>query len=250
MSKKIKTIVILALVLISITCLIGSCKEVERIPMYAPDDRVIYILENQVEEYEAEGWYIEPVVLMYASDGRTQYTLESEVELYKTLNWYIEPVTLMYASDGRTMYCLNSEVELYRTLNWFLSEREAKESVLNQNDVILLAKTIHAEANDSNYTDRCYVGAVVMNRLDSGKWGNSIYSVITARGQYACYGNSKFNKYPPEECIKIAKDLLLGERFGVPKNVIFQAAFRQGTGIWKIVYNTNGYNHYYCFGNV
>ena len=221
MCKKTKTIVILVIILISMSmiCLMGSCEEPERIPMYAPDDRVIYILESQVEKYEAEGWYTEPVILMYASDGRTQYTLKSEVELYKTLNW-------------------------------FLSEKEAKESILNQNDVILLAKTIHAEANDSNYTDRCYVGAVIMNRLESGKWGKSIYSVITAKGQYACYGNSKFNQYPPEECIQIAKDLLLGERFGVPKNVIFQAAFRQGTGVWKIVYNTNGYNHYYCFGNV
>ena len=197
----------------------GSCKELEKVPMYAPDDRVIYILENQVKEYEAVGWYV-------------------------------EPVTLMYASDGRTMYCVKSEVELYKTLNWFLSEKEAKESVLNQDDVLLLAKTIHAEANDNNYTDRCYVGAVVMNRLDSGKWGNSIYSVITAKGQYACYGNSKFNRYPPEECIQIAKDLLLGERFGVPKNVIFQAAFRQGTGVWKVVCNSKGNNHYYCYGNI
>lgn len=223
MSKKIKTIVILIVILIvtltSITCLTGGCEEQKKIPMYAPDDKIIYISENQIDEYKKMGWYTESLVLMYAS-------------------------------DGRTMYCVKSEVELYKDLNWFLTEREAKESVLNQNDVILLAKTIHAEANDSNYTDRCYVGAVVMNRLDSGKWGNSIYSVITAQGQYACYGNSKFNKYPPEECIKIATDLLLGERFGVPKNVIFQAGFRQGTGVWKIVYNTNGYNHYYCFGNV
>lgn len=219
MSKKIKTIVILVVILINITCLTGGCKKPKEIPMYAFDDRIVYIPENQKLEYEKMGWCTEPVVLMYAS-------------------------------DGRTMYCIKSEIELYKGLNWFLTEREAKESVLNQNDVILLARTIHAEANDNNYTDRCYVGAVVMNRLDSGKWGNSIYSVITARGQYACYGNSKFNRYPPEECIQIAKELLLGERFGVPKNVIFQAGFKQGAGVWKVIYNTNGYNHYYCFGNI
>ena len=184
-------------------------------------------------------------VQMYSADNRTIEIKTTEIEAYQNVGWYTEPVVQMYAIDGRTRYTLKSEVEAHQNVGWFLSEREAKESVIDQQELLLLAKTIHAEAADNNYTDRCYVGAVVMNRVDSGIWGNSVRSVVTARGQYACYGNKKLNRYPPEECIQIAKELMLGERYGMPPNVIFQAQFRQGKGVVATV----GV-HYYCYGNI
>lgn len=193
---------------------------------------------------------IQEVVQMYSADNRTIIVEKTQQEAYKKVGWYIEPVVQMYAADGRTRYTLQSEVEAYKKVGWFLSEREAKESVINKQELILLAKLIHAEAAPNNYTDKCYVGAVVMNRVESGIWGNSVYSVITAKGQYSSYGNKKFNQYPPEDCLQIAKELLLGERYGMPKNVIFQSGTPQGTGVWKKVQNTIGNSHYYCYGNI
>lgn len=191
------------------------------------------------------------IITVYSVDNRTLEIKESELLAYEKVGWYKEPVTPMYASDGRVEYMLNSEVELYKTLGWFLTAEEARESILRQEEVILLAKLIHAEAAADNYTDKCYVGAVVMNRLACGKWGNTLKSVISARGQYSSYLNKKFNQYPPEDCIAIAKQLLLGERFGMPANVIFQSGGPQGKGIWKKVYNSAGNsNHYYCYGNI
>ena len=191
------------------------------------------------------------IITVYSNDNRTLEIKESELEAYEKVGWYKEPVTIMYAADGRTEYMLNSEIELYQTLGWYLTEKEAKESLIKQEDVILLAKIIHAEAAADNYTDKCYVGAVVMNRLDCGKWGNTIKSVISARGQYSSYLNKKFNQNPPTDCIEIAKQLLLGERFGMPKNVIFQSGGPQGKGVWKKVINSAGNsNHYYCYGNI
>lgn len=245
MGLKIKIgIMLLAITFVSM-CFVVKAITVETITMYSADNRTIEIKVTEIEEYQNVGWYTEPVVQMYAADGRTRYTLTSEIEDYQNVGWYLEPVILMYAADGRTLYVEQSEVETHQKVGWFLSEREAKESVINQQELLLLAKTIHAEAADNNYTDRCYVGAVIMNRVDSGIWGNTVRSVITAKGQYACYGNRKFNQYPPEECIKIAKELMLGERYGMPPNVIFQAQFRQGKGVFAKV----GV-HYYCYGNI
>ena len=37
----------------------------------------------------------------------------------------------------------------------------------------------------------------------------------------------------------------------MPSNVIFQANFTQGTGIWKAIYYNSGYfssTSYYCYG--
>lgn len=252
MKKKNKILIMLLCVcFISLNMITGSGEYMHTVTMYSVDNDTITVRMSEIEAYENEGWFIEPVIIMYAPDGRTQYTLLSEVELYKTLGWYTEPVVLMFAADGRTMYVIESEVALYLNLNWFLSEKEARMSVINQNDLLLLARIINAEAAPHNYIDKCYVGAVVMNRLDSGLWGNSILSVISARGQYSSYKNSKFNTYPPQDCIDIALELLLGERYGMPKNVIFQSGGPQGTGIWQKVINGSGYyNHYYCYGNV
>ena len=190
------------------------------------------------------------IIQMYSADNRTITVNKTEQEAYENVGWYIEPVTPMYAADGRVRYTLQSEVEAYKNVGWFLSEREAKESIINEQELLLLAKIIHAEAAPNNYMDKCYVGAVVMNRVESGIWGNSVYSVITAKRQYSSYGNKKFNQYPPEDCLQIAKELLLGERYEMPNNVIFQSGEPQGIGIWKKVSNTIGNSHYYCYGNI
>lgn len=218
--------------------------------MYSVDGRELMVNKNEVEMYENVGWYKKPVVIMYALDGRTRATLKSEVEAYKNVGWYEEPVIIMYASDGRTRVTLKSEVDAYLKVNWFLSKEDAKLSIINKKELELLARIIHAEAADNNYTDRCYVGMVVMNRKNSGIWGNSIQSVISAPGQYSYYRNYKFNSSIPTECYEIAKQIMLGETYGVPYNVIFQSGAPQGKGIWKIVYNTVGSNHYYCYGNI
>lgn len=216
MGLKIKLLVMLLIMNIASLCF---AMENQTITMYSADNRVIIVEKSEQQAYENVGWFIEPVIPMYAPDGRVRYTLESEIEAYKNVGW-------------------------------FLSEREAKESVINKQELMLLAKVIHAEASPNNYTDKCYVGAVVMNRVESGIWGNNVYSVITAKGQYSSYGNKKFNQYPPEDCLLIAKELLLGERYGMPKNVIFQSGLPQGFGIWKKVNNTVGNSHYYCYGNI
>lgn len=51
-------------------------------------------------------------------------------------------------------------------------------------DVTLLAALIQCEAGNEPYEGQLAVGAVVMNRLKSGRWGGSVYDVIYAAGQF------------------------------------------------------------------
>ena len=241
--------------IVCLICLIFTsfviAKNQTEITMYSVDGRELIVNIDEVEMYKNVGWYEEPVTIMYAPDSRTLIVKKLEVEAYKNVGWYEEPVITMYASDGRTLVVKQTEIEVYQKVNWFLTEEEAKLSAINKNELELLARIIHAEAADNNYTDRCYVGMVVMNRKNSGIWGNSIQSVISAPGQYSAYKNYKFNSSIPTECYEIAKQIMLGETFGVPYNVIYQSGGAQGKGVWKIVYNTAGYyNHYYCYGNI
>jgi spore germination cell wall hydrolase CwlJ-like protein len=51
-------------------------------------------------------------------------------------------------------------------------------------EVRLLAALIQCEAGNQPYEGRLAVGAVVMNRVKSGAYPNSIYGVIYASGQF------------------------------------------------------------------
>ena len=109
------------------------------------------------------------------------------------------------------------------------------------NDEELLARIIFAEAGGSTEEDMLLVGNVVLNRVASNRFPNTIKEVIYAPGQYAPTWNGAIHKTPSQEAGDCAEKLLNGERF-CPENVVFQAQFKQGSGVWKQVNS-----HYYCY---
>lgn len=124
-----------------------------------------------------------------------------------------------------------------------------------QRDVDIVAVTIHWEAGHGTTTEhkeRC--GAVIVNRLHSDKFPNTIEEVITQPNQYlAAYAdpNSYYSKTAKEcesweECREIAAKALRGE-IECPENVLYQAEFVQGTGIYEI-YKTSYSTTYFCYG--
>lgn len=111
-------------------------------------------------------------------------------------------------------------------------------------DDILLARLIYAEASSTSEDDMYAVGTVVMNRVADKRFPNTLEGVIYQKGQYSCTfneGNKKFNSEPPERLKEIAREILDGKRT-LPENVIFQAQFKQGKGVYKKI----GV-HYYCY---
>lgn len=109
------------------------------------------------------------------------------------------------------------------------------------NDEELLARIIFAEAGGSTEEDMLLVGNVVLNRVASNRFPNTIREVIFAPGQYAPTWDGAIHKTPSQKAWDCAEKLLNGERF-CPENVVFQAQFKQGSGVWKKVNN-----HYYCY---
>lgn len=55
---------------------------------------------------------------------------------------------------------------------------------LSDEDVYLLAGVVHMEAGNQSYEGKLAVANVVLNRLKSGKWGNTMKSVVYAKGQF------------------------------------------------------------------
>ena len=211
--------------------------------LYSMDGRTMLLSSEAERDAQLTvGWSSAPPITVYNIHNESEKVFIEDLENWLSVGWYLEPVTKLYAADGREEYFLNSMVEAQLSVGWFRTYDEAHP--VNYDDVYLLARLINGEAARNSTLDKQYVGAVVMNRLRMGLWGNTLRSVIYAKGQYACTWNGSrgFNSTPPQDCIDIAKALLRGETYGVPANVIYQAQFKQGSGLWKKV----GV-HYYCY---
>ncbi len=75
------------------------------------------------------------------------------------------------------------------------------------------------------------VGSVVLNRVNHQSYPNDIRSVVFQRGQYACTWDGNYYRTPTERNWEVA-DWLLRNGSTLPPNVIFQAQFRQGHGVY------------------
>lgn len=105
-------------------------------------------------------------------------------------------------------------------------------------DLDLLSRVIQAEAGGEEYNGKLAVGTVVMNRLESERWGNSIREVLKAKNQFA-----KPKRYASEDSQKAAQVVLDGERT-LPSFVLFfqQAKVKRFYGDW---YCTIGCHNFY-----
>lgn len=87
----------------------------------------------------------------------------------------------------------------------------------NCSDQVLLAALIQAEAGSQPYEGQVAVGNVVVNRLVSGRYGNSLYSVIYAKGQFGPAGSGKVAQNiangPKASCMQAAADALAGVNY-------------------------------------
>lgn len=120
-----------------------------------------------------------------------------------------------------------------------------------EEELYLLAKIIYAEAGSSWLSDeqQLLVGNVVLNRVASPEFPNTIKEVIYQKGQYYGVNSNRFKKMVPgERELAHAKRLLDGERF-CPTSVVFQANFKQGSGVWKAIPDKILKTTYFCYSS-
>ena len=74
----------------------------------------------------------------------------------------------------------------------------------------LLSKLVHAEARGETYKGQVAVAAVVLNRVASSSFPNTISGVIYQSGAFSCVDNGSINNTPDSSCIRAALDALNG----------------------------------------
>ncbi len=79
--------------------------------------------------------------------------------------------------------------------------------IVSEQDALYIAQTLYGEAS-SDYipkAEKAMVAWCILNRLDSGRYGSSVYAVVSAPGQF--YG-FRAGSNPPESLMEIARDVL------------------------------------------
>ena len=77
-------------------------------------------------------------------------------------------------------------------------------------DLYLLAKCVHAEARGEPYVGQVAVAAVVLNRVDSPEFPNTISGVIYQPWAFTAVHDGQINLEPNESAYSAAKDALNG----------------------------------------
>jgi len=90
-----------------------------------------------------------------------------------------------------------------RALGIYMTEQES-------NDLYLLAKCIHAEARGEPYVGKVAVGAVILNRVASPDFPDSIYGVIYQPWAFTAVHDGQINLEPEAASYQAATDALNG----------------------------------------
>ena len=80
----------------------------------------------------------------------------------------------------------------------------------NSSNVNLLARAIYGEARGESYTGQVAVGAVIMNRVRSSKFPNTIAGVIYQSGAFDAVSDGQINLEPDATAKKAAQDAING----------------------------------------
>lgn len=91
-----------------------------------------------------------------------------------------------------------------------MSSSSSSSSSNNSSNVNLLAKVIYGEARGESYTGQVAVGAVVMNRVKSSQFPNTISGVVYQSGAFDAVSDGQINLTPDETAKKAAQDALNG----------------------------------------
>lgn len=140
------------------------------------------------------------------------------------------------------------EIKVSNTTPTTTGNTQLSNTSYTEDDLFYLASAVCREAGGSSEEIQLLVANVIINRVNSSRYPDTIYGVLTQRMQYGTmwkYGIS-FPKWAnqaiKDQCYSVARRILEGERV-CPENVLYQAEFKQGSGVYK---QFDGFYFCYC----
>ena len=185
--KIIGFIVIMLLVILFITILAVKNNEVLALSKYGSRGSEVRTIQDKLKRW---GYYTGSVDGIYGS------LTVSAVKKFQQKNGL--------AVDGI------AGTKTLNAMGIMTSSSSGGSSSNNSSNVTLLAKAIYGEARGEPYTGQVAVGAVIMNRVKSSKFPNTISGVIYQKGAFDAVSDGQINLKPDSTAKKAAQDALNG----------------------------------------
>ena len=114
------------------------------------------------------------------------------------------------------------------------------------NDLNLLARIINGEARGESYTGQLAVGAVVLNRVRSSSFPNTISGVIYQPGAFTAVSDGQINKPVVQTCVNAARDAMNGWDPSGGALYYYNPAIATSSWIWSRPVVARIGNHVFC----
>ncbi len=108
---------------------------------------------------------------------------------------------------GRATYVALGMNDSVRVLD---GEKSGGNSNYTNSDLYLLAKCIYAEARGESYTGQVAVGAVILNRVASSAFPNTVAGVIYQQNAFTAVSDGQITLEPDKTALNAASDALNG----------------------------------------
>lgn len=204
---------------------------------FAAEDKLIdYVTVNK---YNSDIDYLSSMQEILA-DGSV-YALQVGQIYEAQRNLKIETLGLDYA---KTTYFID-----YDTAEEILAAiEEAAKPKYSDEDLYWLSRIINAEAGSTWIPDwvQRHVGSVVLNRVKSPKYANTIKGVAFEKGQYYCVTSGSIYNEPSARAVDNAI-YILENGSTLPDGVLGQSEFIQGKVYTEYYDTTLGTTTYFCF---
>jgi len=184
--------------------------------------------------------------LVFAGAGSTlAYDVKSGDTMYKiarqhdmslkelaTLNPHVRNINLIYVGQN-----IKTSQDKYANSSKVVPASPATETAkpitskfYSAYEIDLLARLVRAEAQGESYLGKVAVANVVMNRVASSQFPNTIEGVIYQKGQFSPVASGSINRPADANSIKAVNDALLGRN--VVGNSLFFYNAKTATSRW------------------
>ena len=188
--KKIKKVVIFTILGIGLICSIilwSKPNEVEALSKYGSRGSEVTQIQTKLKRW---GYYNGNIDGIYGSQT-------------------LEAVKYFQRKNGLKVDGIAGEQTL-KAMGIMTSSSNSTGSTTNSSDLNLLSRLIYGEARGESYTGQVAVGAVVLNRVKSSSFPNTIAGVIYQSGAFDVVSDGQINLTPNSTAKKAAQDALNG----------------------------------------
>jgi N-acetylmuramoyl-L-alanine amidase len=126
------------------------------------------------------------------------------------------------------------------------SSSSSSSSTSNSTNLNLLSRLVYSEARGETYTGQVAVAAVVLNRVNSSSFPNTVSGVIYQSGAFDAVSDGQINLTPDETAKKAAQDALNGWDPSYGAIYYFNPNTATSSWIWSRKQTVTIGNHIFC----